>query len=378
MLRFQRALVAELLVVFVLVLGVVTTIIFFGTTVQLVAKGGEGAGSRLLIELVPYLLPMALCYGLPFSWLTAVALVVGRMVNDHEITALRSAGVHMRAVAAPVAALGALLAVGGMAASVYWAPESQREINGSMREYLRFFLAALQDVDRSVSLGNGRFSWSAYDPKAEEFLGVELDRRDAGGAIELKVIARRLKMQQITEREDGAGLDFQFTDAFILGGGTAGLEDARRQEKASVSMSHVERIGTSVAFSPLFAGKPFRLRPKDMTLPELTYARARGGVLTGTVADVDAALHGRLALGSGPFFMGLFALAMSLALPPTGRRVRDFLASFLPAVFVFFPLFLSGASLAAPTGLPIWATLWVANLLLALSAGVMFAVAFRR
>ena len=77
MLRIQRALLLELALVFVLITTVVTTAVFLGSTIHLLAQGAGAVGTELLMDLLPKLLPLAFSFSLPFSWLAAVGIVLG-------------------------------------------------------------------------------------------------------------------------------------------------------------------------------------------------------------------------------------------------------------------------------------------------------------
>lgn len=360
MLRFQRALLAELLFIFFGVLAVTTAVIFAGITLRLLAQG-EGAGTDLLLDLLPSLLPLALSFSIPFAWLAAVSLVLGRMVSDHEVMALKAAGLHLRVVALPVLAVGALLSVATVSLGAYGVPESQRSLRAGVRRYLPVFLTSLRHVDRTVTLGNGRFSFSRYADGA--FHDVELDRRGANGELDVKVLARRVTIRSASEEGGQDALEFVFDDAIWLrpaGSGEPMLE--RRSGESTLQTGTVERIGASVLFSEFFGTRRFLERPRDMTLPELAYANQRGGVWRGSMHRVQKALHGRIALGLAPLVLGLFATAVALLVPPTGRRVRDFLLGFLPPVLLYFPIYLAAYSTGGSGQVPEWLAMWSANL----------------
>ena len=59
-------------------------------------------------ELVLLLLPFVVAYALPIGMLTGVLLVLGRMSAEHEVTAIRAAGLSLSWVARPVLLLGVL------------------------------------------------------------------------------------------------------------------------------------------------------------------------------------------------------------------------------------------------------------------------------
>jgi lipopolysaccharide export LptBFGC system permease protein LptF len=376
LLRIQRALLVELAVSLNVNVGVLTGIIFAGLGIDLVDRVGEGLGATILFDLMPKLLPTALVYSLPFGFLVTVSMVIGRWVNDHEVTSLRAAGLHLRTLVLPVLALSAVLGVVGMYIAAYVVPAAVRDVSEAKRDYLANFLGSLKDVSRSVSLGNGRLSFGRFEDGA--FHDVEIDRRHPEGRLETKILAKRVALNQVRDEGQGAGLSIEIEEGYLVqadGGGTAQAV----KPGTTVHFAQVEQLGGSTEFNSFFGLNRYLPRARELDLPSLLYAEARGGVWRSTPANVEIAIHGRLALGCAVIPMGMFALAMALLLPPSGRRVRDFLIAFVPATLIFFPLYLASPGLAAslPTSLA-WLAMWSADLVLAALATVLLAVAYRR
>jgi lipopolysaccharide export LptBFGC system permease protein LptF len=375
MLRFQRALLGELLFIFLGVLGVVTTVIFAGLTIRLLAKG-QGTGVDLMVELLPSMLPLTLSFSIPFAFLSAVSLVLGRWVADQEVMALKAAGLHLRVVALPVLALAALLSIVTTTLNAYSVPESQRALRAGVRRYLPVFLTSLRDVDRTVTLNNGRFSFSHYADGA--FWNVELDRRNADGELEMKVLARKVTIWSTGEQQETDALEFYFEDANVVRAAGSGETVVEGSPRFRLQMGRVDRIGASVLFNEFFGTRRFLERPRDMPLPELMYCAARDGVWRGPMRRVGRALHGSIALGLAPLVLGLFALAVALLLPPTGRRVRDFLLGFIPPVLLYFPIYLAGHSAGGSGHVPDWAAMWAANAVVGVLGFILLQLAYRR
>jgi lipopolysaccharide export system permease protein len=63
---------------------------------------------ELFLELLLLIPPFVLSYALPFGVLTGVLLVLGRMSAEHEITAIRAAGLSLGWVARPILVLAAM------------------------------------------------------------------------------------------------------------------------------------------------------------------------------------------------------------------------------------------------------------------------------
>jgi len=375
LLKFQRALLAELLFTFIGVLSVVTAVVFAAVTLQLVYKG-EGVGLRIMGELLPHLMPVALSYSLPFSWLAAVTLVLGRMVADREITALRSAGLHLRVIVVPAMTLGVIVSLVALIFNGYTVPSAQRTLRASMRRYLGVFLNSLKDVDRRVTLENGRFSFSRYEGGA--FHEIELERRSYNGKLQFKIIAKKATIFRPPDSDAQDELRFEFEEAYVLKPTETGAPTVSRYPKTSLEMARIQKVGASVLFNEFFGTRRFVERPKDMELPDLFYANLRGGVWRGSLRRVQVSLHGRLAAGLAPLVMGLFAIGMSLLIPAAGRRVRHFLLGFLPPVLIYFPLFLAGPYLGRQGTLPAWFVMWLPVVVVGVAGSILLAMAYRR
>ncbi len=376
MLRFQRALLLELFLIFQGVLSVVTAVVFAGVTMRLVYMG-DGVGLEFLLELIPRLMPIAVSHSLPFAWLAAVALVLGRMVSDKEVTALRSAGLHLRTIVAPVIALGVVISLAATFFNLYTVPAAQRDLRAGVRRYVGIFLSSLKNVDRRVTLENGRFSFSRFEDGA--FRDVELDRRKKNGELEFKIIAGMATIRRPPGEDAQDKLDFTFDDAYVIrptGSGDPSIE--RRGTDSTLQMGRVERVGASVLFNEFFGTQRFVERPKDMMLPDLLYAAERGGVWRGPRARVLTALHGRFSSGLAPLVFGIFATGMALLMPADGRRVRHFLLCFLPPLLIYFPLFVAGPALGRKEVIAPWLVMWLPIFVVAGLGSILLFLAYRK
>lgn len=90
-----------------------------------------------LIKLVLLLIPFVISYALPMGMLTGVLLALGRLSADHEITAMRAAGLSLARITRPLFLLGALGAVLGLYVNFETMPWARVE-------YHHVFAAALR------------------------------------------------------------------------------------------------------------------------------------------------------------------------------------------------------------------------------------------
>jgi len=90
-------------------------------------------GGRTLVTLLPYLV----AYGLPFGFLAAVLLVLGRMSANREIVAMKAVGISLYRIAAPIFFL-ALLATGLLTLiNAQYAPAAKTAYRAALTNILR-------------------------------------------------------------------------------------------------------------------------------------------------------------------------------------------------------------------------------------------------
>jgi len=91
------------------------------------------AFGRLMLLLVP----LAITYALPMGLLTGVLLTLGRLSADHEITAMRAAGIGLPRLTIPVIALGAIGAGLGLYFNFDSMPRARVEYHRELAEAVR-------------------------------------------------------------------------------------------------------------------------------------------------------------------------------------------------------------------------------------------------
>ena len=77
---------------------------------------------EMFTELILLLVPFVVSYALPIGVLTGVLLVLGRMSAEHEITAMRAAGLSLPWIARPILLLAVLGVFAGLAINLQFMP----------------------------------------------------------------------------------------------------------------------------------------------------------------------------------------------------------------------------------------------------------------
>jgi lipopolysaccharide export system permease protein len=99
-----RYLFVRIVTTTLLSVGVMTFILVMGNAYQNVfdLMVSNDVPLSIVLEMIVLLVPTALTFTVPWGFLIAILLVFGRMSHDHELTAVRAAGVGLAPFAAPV------------------------------------------------------------------------------------------------------------------------------------------------------------------------------------------------------------------------------------------------------------------------------------
>ncbi len=99
----QKYLLKELFRMFVPAFLCFEFLMLLGFSIQLLHKGLDIPS---LAHIIPFLAIYSLPYALPSSLLTATVMTYGRLSADNEITAIRSAGIHLHSIITPIVVAG--------------------------------------------------------------------------------------------------------------------------------------------------------------------------------------------------------------------------------------------------------------------------------
>jgi lipopolysaccharide export system permease protein len=123
----HRHILREILVSTLLAMGLFIFVLLMGNAlkdiVELVVAGQ--LEWLLLIKLIALLIPYVAAYALPLGMLTGTLMALGRLSAQNEITALKSAGLGLYQIAAPVFLIASLGVVAGIMVNLHYAPKSR-------------------------------------------------------------------------------------------------------------------------------------------------------------------------------------------------------------------------------------------------------------
>ena len=138
----------------------------------------------LVLRFVLNVLPFSLMFTIPWGFLSAVLLVVGRLSSDQELTSFRVAGVSLARLVVPIFVIAALLSAGCLWLNVNIVPQARASLTELLYEQAKrdprsllspgMVHASLQDVKFFVE-----------DQQGDSLIGLHLYRTPADNAPEV-------------------------------------------------------------------------------------------------------------------------------------------------------------------------------------------------
>ncbi|UCF14167.1 MAG: LptF/LptG family permease [Phycisphaerales bacterium] len=199
----HRYIFRELFRVFLLAAVGLTLILSLGSILQPVQE--FGLGSRQVVYLMGYFLPITLTFVLPMAALFAGALVYGRFASDNEFDACRATGISVPTLVYPGLALAIMVAIANLLLSFYVMPVFVHRAEESLKA------DAKQILFRNIQ----RIGYYALPPD-EKYL-IHADHTDPASGTLFGVIVVQMKeyreIEEITTAEY-AKIDFDPYERF--------------------------------------------------------------------------------------------------------------------------------------------------------------------
>ncbi|MEC7498671.1 MAG: LptF/LptG family permease, partial [Planctomycetota bacterium] len=218
-----RYIIIELLKVFLVALTGMSTLMLLVFLIYEAIRQGLTASAA--IQLIPYMMPHALCFAIPGTILFSVCSVFGRMASANEVVAIKSLGISPQAIIFPVFTLSftlSLVTVWLNDVAFSWGREKAYQVVlNHVEQTIYGKLATSRRFD------NGRFSINVLDVQGDYLIRPVLEIRDKDSNNVKTVTAARAKLKSdpikgvlIVTAEQGEFKDnqisFRFEDAEII------------------------------------------------------------------------------------------------------------------------------------------------------------------
>ncbi len=381
--RFNRYILWEITKLFSIALVAFTAIIMLGGLAQQLML--EGLGPMAIVELLPYLLPIGLQFGLPPTLLFAVCSVYGRISADNEVVAVKAAGVNPIKIISPTLVLAfmvSLLAVWLNDIAFSWgAPGIHRVVLLSLEEIVYGWLSK----EGSYSTPSGfKIHVHGVGEDGRELISPTIEFRPQGGNDAVTISARSGRLSMDAK---GEVLQIILTDSQLEKGNS--YINVPSEFKWDIPLDQAARKGKATGLPTEY---PMRLIGREIrhqqdlleSTKEIIGARTSFALLTGRYDWLDdKTTHDRL----GELYNGRERL-LKLQVEPARRWASGFACfffvwvgvpaaiwfrsadnwttfglCFLPILLLYYPFFVYGLDRAKDGTWPVF-SVWLGNLVM--------------
>lgn len=258
----NRYMLWDFLKQFLLTLAVLTFVMYVGAVVKAIDYMARGISGPLILKIFALNIPFTLSFVIPMSLLTTVLLHFGRLSADGEITAMKSCGISLWQMAAPIL-LGSILLSG---ICLYLNANLSPRSHFARRQMLR----DLGEEDPLALLDEGRF--------ISDFPGVKIYiGKRSGSRIEDIILIQFDKDATRAEVRAQAGQVAYHPDTRVM---NISLEQVRLTEYdkddptdlAKARMLSADSYPITLDLREMLTKSKISKKPSDMELTELVHA----------------------------------------------------------------------------------------------------------
>jgi lipopolysaccharide export system permease protein len=379
--RFHWYVIFEILKIFAITLFAATSLIMVGGVMQQLIA--EGLGVLAIIQLIPYILPVALQFTVPVAILFASCSVYGSLSADNEILALKSVGISPGRVMAPTLILALILSP-----LAVWA--SDLAMSWGMPGINRVVMHSIEDVvyrvlrnHRSYSTSRG-FSIHVQDVDDRWLINPTINLfPESGKAMTITAVRGQLKLDPENET-----LRIQLENAqWEMGGEVMGSFPGTTEEEIPLTLATRKATGkkSPAQHSLSEMSTQYSQQQDEIKLLEDQLTTMCGlEIMAGRFDQLDTPKsfgilnamsdgqkrltrlntepYRRWALGFSCFFFVWLGIPLAIWMK-SADNWTSFGACFLPILVIYYPLFAMGFDRAKNGVWPAY-TVWLGDIVL--------------
>lgn len=385
----------ELLRVFLLALVALTGLFLLGGVVQEASQ--RGLTPPQILQVIPLLIPSTLPYTVPATVLFATCVVYGRMSHDHEITALRAAGVHLGKLLAPAIVLATLVTIGLCVLYYDAIPRSRQMLADRVLADVDELVCSMLKRQGCIRHAKLPFAVFVRDMRGNRLIEPVFKRRNADGSYGVVAHAKEAELWTDPKQDkvfiymphcavsgsdaDGNVRDFQDGVSFPLSTFRDTLvrpmnmtweqmreKSAELRAERELRESQLETIKQQLAVNP------------DANV-ELEPLKKEHEIRIKETKRIERALRAesnmRPVLALGGIFFAIVAFPVGVWFH-RADYLSTFVSCFLPIAFAYYPMVLAGTNLAKEGRLPAVISVWIADVATLIVGSIMLRRLFRQ
>ena len=185
-----RYIVLEMLKVFIVTLSSMTALMIIVGVVQEAIR--ESLTPLTILQLIPFVLPNALCFAIPGTALFSTCMILGRMSSSNEVIAIKSMGVSPMAIIWPVILMAFMMSIVTVYLNDMAASWGRRGVYDVVLNSVEKTIYAVLKTNRSYQ--TGRCSIFVDDVIGDKLINpsVQIYQEDAGRDLQFTADTARL------------------------------------------------------------------------------------------------------------------------------------------------------------------------------------------
>jgi lipopolysaccharide export system permease protein len=353
----------------------------------------QGLNAVQVLEIIPLLIPSTLPYTIPATTLFATCVVYGRLSADNEILAIKAAGINIFKVVWPGVLLGVLMSSGTMGMYYRLIPITHAMLRSMFLNDVEESLYAVLERDHTFNQPRMDYAVWVRQVQGRKLINALFKRRDKENMArydtvalareaELRVdMSKRLiilHMRNAMVSADGGSFAYFENRMFPVDLPQAFLSDRPRrprdlswQELRERRRQYIDDENRYTADMNLTAARITQTGAPPDLRTHFDNLREGRRVTRVELWALDTELQMRPALSFGCLCFVLVGCPVGIWLSRSDY-LSAFITCFLPIVFVYYPLMLCGTNLAKEGKFPPTATVWAADVVIALVGCVLF------
>ena len=301
----HRYVVRQVLVTFLISVSVLSGIFILGSIMTKVLDLLVNNDFPLIFvaRFVAYIVPFSLMYTIPWAFLTTVLLVFGRLSAENELIAMRSCGVSLSSICAPVIGTALLLSLFCFWINTTVAPRAQQQMKETLKDVATSDPLSLFGSDRIIDQFPGRkiYVGQKNGTKLNNIQVYEIDRGNK-------------PVRVVSAREGSLELDLERERVLMR------LNNAIYEERDLTDINNIHKIRQGItmeegvlpiSLSALYEKNQKRRGLTTLTLGELQTALAGDNTVERKSATLTE-LNKRYSLSLGCFALALVGIPLGI------------------------------------------------------------------
>jgi lipopolysaccharide export system permease protein len=317
----------------------------------------KGVSALYVMKLFFFLTPWLLTFTIPISILSATLLSFGRLASDNEIIALKSSGVSLYRIAAPLLIIGFIISLFCIPLNDKILPESGFAARKLIKEIgIRNPLAL---IEPGVFIkGFEDYIMFVYNIKDNKLKNIRIYQ------------PQKDRPTRTIIAEEGEVVPLPEKNAIKLKLKNGSADEALPQDPDNFYKLTFKTYYMTLSFKDALSAQSIEKKPREMSIRQIREAIASLSKKKIDTIPLFIELHNKLALAFSNLVFVLIGIPIAIRMHRREKSINFGLTMML--FLLYWGIMLGGVACAIRTIVPPWVGVWMANAILAVVGIALF------